>query len=262
MTVFDHTTTIKFETPEALQVDVDLPESWSSLMGAHGGFVTALAVRAVEQHVAGQAIRTVSTHFLRPVALGNATLCVKPLRTGRSLSTFEVTLRQNDRQVTSTRVTTAIAAEGSQWDHAGRLPVPPVDECIVVPGPPGIRHLDHGVGVLDPAHLPLTRGENAVLQGHIRPAEPRPIDAAWLTMVLDYFPPAAWSKVDPPTGGVSVDYTVHIHRTLSVALPADRWLAVSFRADVSTDGLSLEHGAIAGPDGDLLAESFHTRWTG
>jgi acyl-CoA thioesterase len=81
-------------------------------------------------------------------------------------------------------------------------------------------------------------------------------------MVLDYFPPAAWTKVDPPTGGVSVDYVVHVHHTVDRVMNEDEWLAVSFRADVSAAGLSLEHGAIAAPDGQLLAESFHTRWTG
>ena len=262
MTNFDETTTIKFDSADPSRALITLPEAWSSLMGAHGGFVTALAVRAVESRLAVQRVRTVSTSFLRPVALGQTTLTIRALREGRSLSTFEVALHQNDRQVTATRVTASASAQGAEWDQAQTLPVPPVAECIVVPGPPGIRHLDHGVGVLDPAHLPLTRGNRAILQGHIRPAEPRPVDAAWLAMVLDYFPPAAWTKVDPPTGGVSVDYTVHIHRTIPETLLDDEWLAVSFRADVSAAGLSLEHGSVAGPDGTLLAESFHTRWTG
>lgn len=262
MTIFDQTTTIEFDAADPSRALITLPEAWSSLMGAHGGFVTALAVRAVESRLTVQRVRTVSTSFLRPVALGQTTLTIRALREGRSLSTFEVTLEQQGRQVTTTRITAAVPAEGVQWDQALPLPIPTVDQCLTVPGPPGIRHLDHGVGVLDPAHLPLTRSEEAVLQGHIRPAEPRPIDAAWLAMVLDYFPPAAWTKVDPPTGGVSVDYTVHIHRTIPDSLADDHWLGVRFRAEVSSEGLSLEHGSVAGPDGTVLAESFHTRWTG
>jgi acyl-CoA thioesterase len=61
---------------------------------------------------------------------------------------------------------------------------------------------------------------------------------------------------------VSVDYTVHIHRTPVDVVSDDDWLAVSLRSDISAGGLALEHGAIAAPDGTLLAESFHTRWTG
>ena len=51
---------------------------------------------------------------------------------------------------------------------------------------------------------------------------------------------------EPPTGGVSVDYTVHIHRTLSGLAP-DEWLAARFEAPVSNGGLALEHGVVVGP---------------
>lgn len=262
MTAFDRTTTVVFDPSDPDHLDLELSEEWGSLMGAHGGYITALAVRAVEARHPGQAVRTVCTSFLRPIAVGAASMTIDTLRSGRSLSTLVVSLSQNGKAATSTRITTAATVAGADWDHAAPLPVPPVSDCIVVPGPPGIRHLDHGSGVLDPAHLPLTRSEHAVLQGHIRPSEPRPIDTAWLVMVLDFFPPAAWTRVDPPTGGVSVDYTVHIHRALARPLGPDEWLAVSLRSDISTGGLCLEHGAVQSPDGQLLAESFHTRWTG
>jgi hypothetical protein len=262
MTTFDQTTTLPFDPDRPDRIAITLPDAWGSLMGVHGGYVTALTVRSVAPRLGTHRVRTVSTSFLRPVTIGEGELTISALRSGRNLSTYEVALHQNGRQATTTRITAAAPAVGVEWDHAKPLPVPSPPDCLVVPGPPGIRHLDHGEGRLDPAFLPLTRGEEAVLQGHIRPVEPRPIDDAWLVMVLDYFPPAAWTKVDPPTGGVSVDYTVHLHRTLPHALAPDEWLAVSFRADISADGLSLEHGAIAAPDGRLLAESFHTRWTG
>jgi len=239
-----------------------LAEEWGSLMGAHGGYVTALAVRTAEARRPDHRVRTVSSTFLRPVALGPTEIVVETLRAGRSLSTFDITFSQQGKSVVRTRVTMAAPTAGASWDHAAPLPVPGPAECIVVPGPPGIRHLDHGVGILDPAHLPLSNSDEAILRGHLRPTESRPIDAAWLVVALDFFPPAAWTKVPPPTGGVSVDYTVHVHRTLDAPLADAEWLAVSLRSDISHEGLSLEHGAVAAPDGTLLAESFHTRWTG
>lgn len=275
MTIFDRTTQLVLEPLDTIDsVDrfgVTLSEEWSSMFGAHGGYITAVAVRTVQARLQAsqgngdaeaQRVRTVSTNYFRPASTGPAILSVRTLRSGRSLSSFEVTLEQGSKLATSTRLTAAAPVPGTAWDHAEPLPVPTAERCITVPGPPGVRHLDHAVGVLDPAHLPLTRSDFAVLQGHIRPAEARPIDEAWLVMVLDYFPPAAWTKVDPPAGGVSVDYTVHIHRTLGRALGDDESLAVSFRSDISTGGLTLEHGSVAAPDGQLLAESFHTRWTG
>ena len=83
---------------------------------------------------------------------------------------------------------------------------------------------------------------------------------AWLAMILDWFPPCSFVMHDPPTGGVSVDYTVHLHRTLD-RLASDEWLAARFEAPISQGGLALEHGIVVGPAGEALAESFHSRWT-
>jgi acyl-CoA thioesterase len=80
-------------------------------------------------------------------------------------------------------------------------------------------------------------------------------------MIVDWFPPSPFTRLDPPAGGVSIDLTVHLHRTRPPLADGD-WLAGSFRADASHLGLALEHGRIADTDGTLLAESFHTRWTG
>jgi acyl-CoA thioesterase len=94
----------------------------------------------------------------------------------------------------------------------------------------------------------------------MRPIEPRPIDAAWLGMALDWFPPASFTRVDPPVGGISISYTIHVHRTLA-GLGDDEWLGGIFHADVSAGGIALEKGLITDPSGRVLAESFHTRWT-
>jgi acyl-CoA thioesterase len=94
----------------------------------------------------------------------------------------------------------------------------------------------------------------------VRPLEPRPVDAAWLAMASDWFPPPAFVRLDPPTGGVSIDLTTHIHRT-DVVLGEGGWLTGSFEIETSGAGLAVEHGRIARGDGILVAESFQTRLT-
>ena len=74
------------------------------------------------------------------------------------------------------------------------------------------------------------------------------------------FPPSPFRRAPIPVGGVSVDYTVHVHRT--VTLGPDEWLEAVFDAPTSTAGLALEHGTLATADGLPVAETFHTRWTG
>ena len=91
-------------------------------------------------------------------------------------------------------------------------------------------------------------GPRARVAGYMRPIEPRPIDAPWLGMALDWFPPASFSRVDPPVGGISISYTIHIHRTLD-HLGDDEWLGGVFHADISAGGIALEKGLITDPAG-------------
>ena len=94
----------------------------------------------------------------------------------------------------------------------------------------------------------------------MRPLEARPVDAAWLVMAADCFPPPAFARAEPPTGGMSIDLTVHVHRS-GLALGDDGWLAGSFEIDDSTGGLAVERGRLTQLDGTVVAESFQTRLT-
>lgn len=149
--------------------------------------------------------------------------------------------------------------EGAEWSTPDSLDVPPPDRCIPLRPPIDVEHLGRAEALIDPASIPFTGGPRAIVRGHLRPLENRAVDAAWLAMASDWFPPPAFVRVDPPVGGVSIDLTTHVHRTLP---PIDGgWLTVSFEADTSTRGVATERGRIATPDGRLVAESFHTRWT-
>ena len=114
--------------------------------------------------------------------------------------------------------------------------------------------------MLDPADLPFSHGPRARVAGYMQPIESLPIDAAFLAMALDWFPPASFTRIDPPAGGISLSYTVHVHRTMP-ELADDQWLGGLFHADISAKGIALEKGVITDPTGRVLAESFHTRWT-
>lgn len=262
MTLFDRTGALAElrRTDDSALYVIDLDPSWASLRGVHGGHLASLAVRATQFQVPERAVRTVTTSFLRPAAVGATQVEVVAERVGRSLSTHVVTISQVGRTVATTRVTTVAPVDGLDWDDAAPGDLLPIEDCLPVNPPEGVRHFEHATARLDPRHVPFSHGPLARIGAYVRPLEPRPIDAVWLTMILDWFPPTAFSRNDPPTGGVSVDYTVHLHRTLDTLGP-EEWLSGELHADVSSDGMALEQGAIRGPQGQLLAESFHTRWT-
>lgn len=271
-TTFDDTT---FGIPHAVDVArsiVDLDTSWVSLDSILGGYLAAKAVQAAAAHVPEQAVRTVTSSFLRPTAPGPAIVDTRVLRTGSSLSTVLADVRQDDRTTATIRATLAAPLRGSSRE---REPVPEMarsENCIPFVPPPGApRHFSQAEAVFNPSHVPFSGSAEAIVAGYIKPAEPRPIDAAWLIMALDWFPPASFARADwsqrpdgggsAPTGGLSIDYTVHVHRTLAEE-PSHEWLGVWLEAEVSEAGLALERGHLSDSAGRLLAESFHTRWTG
>ena len=260
-TWFDETTAVHRDSPGTYASTLD--PSWQSLTGIHGGSMVAMAVRAVEDHEPERPVRTVTASFLRPGRPGAATLEVEQVRRGRSLTTLQVTLSQRDRALLVVRTTLVDPRSGQRWENVDPSGVLPVDECVPLDPPAEaglVPHFDHATARLDPTYVPFSRSAEARVAGHVRPLETRPIDAPWLAMIVDWFPPAPFTRLDPPAGGVSIDLTVHLHRTRPPLLD-DEWLEGSFRADASHGGLAVEHGRIADSDG-LLAESFHTRWTG
>ena len=266
-THFDRTTTVHLlsedgETPPGtFRFAADLDETWASLRGVHGGYVTSLTVRAAEAVFPDRDVRTVAASFLRPTEVGPAeiVLDVVPLRP---------VVRHRHRHRAPTRP---------------RRRSPPASPCSAGRPVPGGRH-PCGIGrrrgrrasrsrrrrrsVTSPRPTcswtrppcrpatPATRR----LAGHVRPKEARPFDAPWLVMIGDWFPPSPFRRLTPPTGGVSIDYTVHVHQTVPAS--ADLWLEGVFRADTNVDGIALEHGTLSLPDGGVVAETFHTRWTG
>ena len=259
-TVFDATTRL---VPDALvpgQYSIVLDSKWSSLRGMHGGYLVAIAIAAAGEVVGDRPIRTVTTSFLRPAFAKPATVSVDVVRVGRSTTNLAVSIAQSAKLVQISQVTAADGGESTTWDTAAKLDLVPFEQCVPIEPPEGIGHFAHGVARLDPADLPFSLGPRARVAGYMRPIEPRPIDASWLGMALDWFPPAPFSRIDPPAGGISINYTIHVHRTLD-ALGDDEWLGSLFAADISAGGIALEKGSITDPAGRILAESFHTRWT-
>ena len=261
-TRFVDTTTLAPAAPDEdgrHRFTIHLDDSWASLNGVHGGYLAAITARAAAHVLPGRDVRTVAVSFLRAGRPGAAELTVEIVRDGRSLATVLVDVTQDGRRCAQARITaTASGVTGVDWPEERPLP-PPLDECVPFTPPPAVRHFAQAEMRLDPATLPTGDAASAEIRGWVRSHEADPADAAWLTMIGDWFPPTPFRRLPVPNGGVSVDYVVHVHRTLPEA--DRRWVGAVLRADASTDGLAVEHGRILASDGTLLAETFHTRWT-
>lgn len=237
--------------------DVDLDAGWSSLVGVHGGYLCAIATAGAAAVVPGSSVRTMTTSFLRPARVGPARLSVRPVRRGRTFATVVTELVQRDRVLTTSRFTLMADRPGAEWREPVGVDLPPVSRCVPFTPPAGLANFGRFELRFDPDRLPFD-ADRARVCGYVRPLERRPVDAAWLAMAVDCFPPPAFARLEPPAGGMSIDLTTHVHADHTVLDP-DEWLVGEFEIRDSTGGLAVEHGHIARTDGTVLAESFHTR---
>src|SRR4051812_41757928 len=96
VTEFDRTTTLVADPDRRCEFAVNLDTGWSSLVGIHGGYMSALTVRGVEELAgADRTARTVTTSFLRTGKPGHATVRVGIVRSGSSLTTATADLVQD-----------------------------------------------------------------------------------------------------------------------------------------------------------------------
>lgn len=256
-TDFDRTTEVR-PADEAGRFDLELSDRWTALVGTHGGYLVALATKVAEAFVPGRSVRTVTTTFLRPGHSGPASAHATSVRNGRTISTVVVDLEQDGRAIASARLTLVAPVAGTEWSTPVTFDMPAPADCSRIQERSSSDHFNRVDGLLDPASLPFSNGDRAMVQGYMRPIDPRPVDAAWLAMASDWFPPPAFVRIEPPLGGISIDLTTHVHHTIDH--DQHDWLVARFEIDTSSGGLAVEHGRICTLDGTVLAESFQTRW--
>ena len=118
VTDFDRTTALIPVEARPGEFLVDLDGGWSSLVGVHGGYMCALAVRGAESLAPGRVVRTMSTSFLRSGRVGPAVLSVREVRRGRSITTMVAELVQDDQILTASRLTLMTARSGRRVERA------------------------------------------------------------------------------------------------------------------------------------------------
>jgi acyl-CoA thioesterase len=93
--IFTRHTAVVADRTHAGRWHADLSPIWSAPTNPQGGFVTAVAVRAMTAALANpeQRLRSVTTVFAAPVAPGAVEIDVTALRRGRSMSQLTATVR-------------------------------------------------------------------------------------------------------------------------------------------------------------------------
>lgn len=242
-------------------------QDWSSLQGAHGGIVAALAVEASGQVLEESGVdpatrlRAATFGYVRGNRLGPVTVDVEVLRRGRALVTTQVTVSQDDEPTTVGRLHQSTPWEGMVYSD---VPAPAArPEGTVRVALPGPAHLNNVETHLHPDTMAFAGGPRAEWLAWSRPLHGGEFDAAWLTMFGDYFPPAVFARATEPVRAVTIEYAIQIHSTAgSWRLDDGEYLAARVHAFESRDGFAVEDGWIHLPDGSLLATTRQTRLAG
>ncbi len=230
---------------------------WSTQLGANGGYLAALVLRAMTAELDDPAreARSLTCHYLRPPTAGEVRLDVAVQRSGRSLSTVTARLSQ-----AGALCVLAVAAFGIELngalDYAAQAPAAPaperVDRLAPVAEVPITRHF-----VMRPTMgAPLYAGaEDSVTGGWLRFADPQALDAAALAMYADAWWPSPLPRLTRPVTAPTIDLTVHFRAPAAAAAIAEEPVLAVFRSSTAAGGFFEEDGQLWSRDGVLLAHS-------
>jgi acyl-CoA thioesterase len=229
--------------------------------GTHGGYVTALALRAMAAHVGDPARtpRSLTSHLLARVRPGAVQLFPRTDRTGETISSAALSMQQDGRVVATALATFGKPRQSAAYLGLAMPDVPPAAECRPLIDKPVA---DARAGLLvehRPAAppLPLSGGERAEIVVWMRLIEDRPVDAFSATMLADAAPPALYGWLTEPVAMPSMEIAIQF-ATLEVA-GADVWLLGRFRTSYAASGYAVEDGELWAESGELLLQSRQLR---
>jgi acyl-CoA thioesterase len=235
-----------------------LDTGWWIQRGPNGGYLAAVLLRAVRAEVddPGRMTRSLTVHYLRPPAEGDAEVHVAVERTGRTLSTVSARMLQGGKLVALALA--ALAADrddGPAFDDTSMPPVPPPGECPPSDPPPS----GTAIPMRDRYEMRSALGgpvggdaPEAYTGGWIRLRDGEPADELVVTALTDAWVPAVFTRLVSPLAVPTVDLTVHLRHPV---LDPGGWFLVAFRTRLSAGGYLEEDGEVWSEDGRLLAQS-------
>lgn len=239
----------------------EIAAGWDIAGNADGGYLLAIAARAVTSVTGTPDPVTVTAHFLAPGRPGPATVTVDLVRRGRRHATagFRLTSGPPDDPVVhlvGVCTTTDLAgATGPVRVDAVPPDLPPVDDCVAVePGdpfpPPFMAQVDVR---LHPDDLPFRAGGRSGsprVRGWFRLRDDEPVDGLGLVLAVDAFPPTSFNTDLPVAWTPTVELTAHVR-----ARPAPGWLACAFVTRNIAGGYLETDGEVWDGRGVLVAQS-------
>jgi hypothetical protein len=239
---------------------------WSIEGAPNGGYLMAMAARAMRDPVPHPDPVTITAHYLAVPEPGPVDVLVEVVREGRRHATVAGRLLQGEREHVRLLATFSdlAAADGPCWVDRQPPRLPPIEECVDASAMDVERAHAAGSAVspiverlerLVPERVtgwadgrPSGRGE---MGGWTRWPDAEVVDTLGLLVVADGYPPAVFNAGDTGLGWVpTVELTVQVRKR-----PAPGHLAAWFTTTAVTGGYLEEDGEIWDAEGDLVVLS-------
>ena len=237
----------------------DLQPRWNVGNNPNGGYLLAIAVRALQEATGRPDPITVTAHYLSPPSDGPLTIHTQIVKPGRTFVTAMAEMVQGERE--RVRVISAfgdlVERTGPSRVSAQPPDIPPPDQCV------SLAHLTRQAGrpipevmnrfdIRLPPDSPWGRpdeGDPFEITGWIRFRDGTEPSALSAVVFADAFPPTLLGGLD--TGWVpTIELTVHVR-----GHPGPGWLLGTFRTRFLVDGLLEEDGELWDSDGRPVALS-------
>lgn len=235
---------------------------WFLARGPGGGYVAAIMLRALAESVgdATRAPKAFTAHFTETAEPGPVRVAVTNVRTGKSVTTLEARMLQDDRTIAIAIAAFSASRPTLEFCDLRMPDVAAPEDCPGTPPmPPTESLLDRYEFRWAIGDTPFSRSGVARCGGWVRLAEPMRPDAALIAAYTDGWPHALFSRIGPEAGIAAVptvDLTIHFRERMP--LPGardDDYCLVVFRTDVAADGFVEEDAQVWSREGVLLAQS-------
>ena len=255
-----------YEFDRAL-VGSEISPGWTIGEALNGGFAMARLAAGLRPLFAEAGHRdclALSAYFLSAARPGGYTVEPEVVRVGRTVSTGQVSLVQDDRGARVERVR-ALATFGDLARlseplrrQADAPRIPPPEECVgladlpgagPIPVPPLLQRVDLR---LDPSTATWALGRPSGagrMRGWVRFADGRPVDALSLLFFLDALPPVTFD-LGLSGWAPTLEFSGHVR-----AAPAPGWLLAELTTDNFSATLLEEDARIWDCAGRLVAQS-------
>jgi acyl-CoA thioesterase len=234
-----------------------IAEGWDIAGNANGGYLLAIAARAMSAAIGRPDPVTVTAHFLNPGNPGPVSVAVEITKQGRTFGTATATLAAEDRPLLRVLGTFGELGDqlGPQLVDLEPPPMPSPEKCIPVEPtdtfpPPFMGKVELRLHPDDATFLRGNPSGHARMRGWFRLRDGEVTDTIALLCAADAFPPTVFNANLPVAWTPTIELTTHVRYR-----PEPNWLRCRFATHFVSGGFLEEDGEIWDDTGRLVAQS-------